>query len=178
MKDIKHETGIIGRETVETESYKVDEYPGFKAIIEKDITYVVKGLHQDKLKISGKKGNYIQLDDNISTGDVTFWERIKFTLSLLNHIFDKSYWSKHVTKDNTIEEGDDSVIDLKLQVQFYNNLLSNYRKIDGKIIKNEETIEIQATKENLADLIEKLQAANKGVDPDVEKNKRLYQMFY
>jgi len=82
-------------------------------------------------------------------------ERLKLIFSLVTHIFDQKYWGTNVRKLNYIKP--EQIEQFKKVVNEYNAMALEHTKVDGKKITDEKVRVIEATPENLAMLIQKIE---------------------
>lgn len=163
MSDItSYEQGSLEEKTTKSRVYSVLEFPTIEAKIRKPVKYIISGLHTDVLEISSN-GQRIELSEDLTRSNPNLWEKLRLVFSLAYHIiFDKDWYGKHVHKLNYIKEDDPAIVKLREAVDQYNILAEQYAKIDGQvIIDSEETRDIEATPENLAELINKIEQATK-----------------
>lgn len=153
-KEIEIYNGSIEEKTTKVVTY-IAKYPSIEGKIEQPVEYRISGVHKDNFYLKGGNGKQVTISDNLSYSTPDFFEKLKLIFSLVTHIFDQTYWNTNVHKLNYIKP--EQIEGFREKVNEYNAMALEYANVDGKKITDEKVIEIKATPENLAMLIQKIE---------------------
>lgn len=153
-KEIEIYNGSIEEKTTKVVTYGAN-CPSIECKKEQPVKYIISGVHKDNFYVKGGNGEQINISDKLSYSTPDFFEKLKLIFSLVTHLFDQKYWSTNVSKLNYIKPA--QIEQFKKAVDEYNTMALKYAKIDGKEITEEKVEVIEATPENLAMLIQKIE---------------------
>jgi len=153
-KEIEIYNGIIEEKTTKVVTYGAN-CPSIECKKEQPVKYIISGVHKDNFYLKGGNGEQVNISDKLSYSTPDFFEKLKLIFSLVTHIFDPEYWGKNVRKLNYIKP--EQIDQFKKTVNEYNTMALKYAKIDGQKITEKEVKVIEATPENLAMLIQKIE---------------------
>lgn len=123
--------------------------------VRKAANYQIHGIRVDYISAEGGNGREAKITADYGA-EIGLWERVRLVFKLFNHVFDPSYWGEHVKKRNALTEENMRFVQLKGLVADYNCLVQRYGQLDGNVIETTEAEAIEATAENLQQIIEKL----------------------
>ncbi len=153
-KEIEIYNGSIEEKTTKVVKY-IAKCPSIEGKIEQPVKYIISGVHNDSLYVKGGNGEPVNISDKLSYSTPDFFEKVKLIFSLVTHLFDPGYWGKNVRKLNYIKPA--QIEQFKKVVNEYNTTAPLYKKIDGKKITDKKVIEIEATPENLDNIINEIE---------------------
>lgn len=153
-KEIEIYKGNIEEKTIKEVKYAAN-YPSIEGKIEQPVKYIISGVHKDNFYLKGGNGEQVTISDNLSYSTPDFFEKLKLIFSLVTNIFNPEYWQTNVRKLNYIKPN--QIEQFKKTVNEYNAIALEYAKIDGQKITEKKVKVIEATPENLAMLIQKIE---------------------